>query len=65
MSDPTVMFLSGLVLGAMISFSVLLLFGQYLFASGILLTAPRLTDDEERIASEQRLLDALDESVTI
>ena len=56
MSDSAI-FVSGLVLGALITGAVLLLFGQYLFATGAVFTAPdeSLTQHEYEIVAEQRI----------
>ena len=63
--NETQMFLSGLTLGCVITFSVCVLVGQWLFATGAVFRDPDLTRDEAEIIEDQRLRELVDEALEV
>ena len=61
--NETQMFLFGLTLGCVITFSVCVLVGQWLFATGRVFAAP--TEDEAQIVGEEMLRDVTERAIAV
>ena len=62
----TQIFLFGFALGAVTAFSVIVLFWQWLLASGaVYLTSPELTRDEQRMVDEERLRELTEYAIEV
>lgn len=64
MSEATI-FCLGVVFGAIICGALLVLYGQWLFASGAVFRTDELTDDEARIVAEEKLRELSERAIAL